>query len=101
MSVAAASGLARGNVPDSGVSARHAMTVPEADLKKTDAGLIPQGEGLFVLNARDASWIRSDERRAGHRFERGQEWAQLGFRMQVLMRGQRDGLRAKGRAIAR
>ena len=38
------------------------MTVPEAELKSTDAGLIPQGEGWFVLNARDASWIRSEER---------------------------------------
>lgn len=34
----------------------------EADLKATDRGLIPQGEGWFVLNARAASWIRSEER---------------------------------------
>jgi quercetin dioxygenase-like cupin family protein len=65
------------------------MTVPEADLKKMDAGLVPQGEGWFVLNARDASWIRSHERGQDTDFEGGQEWAQLGFRIQVLMRGQR------------
>ena len=35
-------------------TSRQAMTVPEAELKRTDAGLIPQGEGWFVLNARDA-----------------------------------------------
>ena len=65
------------------------MTVPEAELKKTDAGLIPQGEGWFVLNARDASWIRSEERGQDTDFQGGQEWAQLGFRIQVLMPGQR------------
>lgn len=63
--------------------------VPEAELKRTDAGLIPQGEGWFVLNARDASWIRSEERGQDTDFEGRQEWAQLGFRIQVLMRGQR------------
>jgi quercetin dioxygenase-like cupin family protein len=63
--------------------------VPEAELKKTDAGLIPQGEGWFVLNARDASWIRSDECGQDTDFEGGQEWAQLGFRIQVVAPGQR------------
>ena len=65
------------------------MTVPEAELKKTDAGLIPQGEGWFVLNARDASWIRSEERGQDTDFEGGQEWAQLGFRIQFIAPGQR------------
>jgi quercetin dioxygenase-like cupin family protein len=65
------------------------VTVPEADLKKTDAGLIPQGEGWFVLNARDASWIRSEERGQDTDFEGGQEWKQLGFRIQVMAPGQR------------
>jgi uncharacterized cupin superfamily protein len=66
------------------------MTVPEAELKKTDAGLIPQGEGWFVLNARYASWIRSEERGQDTDFEGGQEWAQLGFRIQVVAPGQRS-----------
>jgi quercetin dioxygenase-like cupin family protein len=65
------------------------MTAPEAELKKIDAGLVPQGEGWFVLNARDASWIRSDERGQDTDFEGGQEWAQLGFRIQVVGPGQR------------
>ena len=64
-------------------------TVPEAELKKTDAGLIPQGEGWFVLNARDASWIRSEERGQDTDFEGGQEWAELGFRIQIVAPGQR------------
>ena len=65
------------------------MTVQEAELKKTDAGLIPQAEGWFVLNARDASWIRSEERGQDTDFEGRQEWSQLGFRIQVMAPGQR------------
>jgi mannose-6-phosphate isomerase-like protein (cupin superfamily) len=30
--------------------------VPEAPLEQTDNGLVPAGEGWFVLNARDAPW---------------------------------------------
>ena len=63
--------------------------VPEAELKKTEAGLIPQGEGWFVVNARDVSWIRSEERGQDTDFEGGQEWAHLGFRIQILSPGQR------------
>jgi quercetin dioxygenase-like cupin family protein len=66
------------------------VTVPEAELKQTDAGLIPQGEGWFVLNARDVSWIRGEERGQDTDFEGAQEWTQLGFRIQVLGPGQRS-----------
>jgi uncharacterized cupin superfamily protein len=73
---------------------RPALThsVPEAQLQKTDVGLIPEGEGWFVLNARDALWIRSEERGQDAVFEGRQEWSQLGFRIHVLMPGQRNGL---------
>ena len=64
-------------------------SVSEAQLKQTDAGLIPQGEGWFVLNARDVSWIRSEERGQDTDLEGGQEWTELGFRIQVLSPGQR------------
>ncbi len=65
------------------------MTVPEAELKQTELGLVAQGEGWFVLNARDATWIRSEERGQDTDFEGAQEWKQLGFRIQVLGPGQR------------
>ena len=35
--------------------------VPEATLKQTDLGLVPEGEGWFVVNARDVTWIRSED----------------------------------------
>jgi hypothetical protein len=43
-------------------------------LERTAVGVVPEGEGWFLLNARDVSWIRSEEARAGHYHgERGQE----------------------------
>src|SRR5439155_600176 len=64
----------------------------EAEMKTTEKGLIPQGEGWFVLNARDATWIRSEARGQDTDFEGRQEWTQLGFRIHVLMPGQRSGM---------
>ena len=36
--------------------------VHEAELRETEAGLVPDSEGWFVMNARDARWIRRDGR---------------------------------------
>ena len=68
----------------------HRMTgpVPEAQLTKTELGLVVESEGWFVLNARDATWIRSDDRGQDTDFEGKQEFTQLGFRIQVLGPGQ-------------
>src|SRR5262249_47124030 len=52
--------------------------VAEARLATTDVGVIPEGEGWFVLNARDVSWIRSEERGQDTDFEGRQEWTDLG-----------------------
>jgi uncharacterized cupin superfamily protein len=38
--------------------------VEEAPLKETDAGLVPDGHGWFVMNAREARWIERPGR--GH-----------------------------------
>ena len=64
--------------------------VREAALEETPLGLIPQGEGWFVLNARDATWITSAERGQDTDFEGGQQWTEVGFRIQVLAPGQRS-----------
>ncbi len=63
--------------------------VPEAQLQRIDTGLIVESEGWFVVNARDATWIRSEERGQDTDFEGKQEWTQLGFRIQILGPGQR------------
>jgi uncharacterized cupin superfamily protein len=66
--------------------------VPEAQLRRTELGLVVESDGWFVLNAREASWIRSEERGADTELEGKQEFAQLGFRIQVMYPGQRNGL---------
>jgi uncharacterized cupin superfamily protein len=66
-----------------------ADAVPEAQLAQTEKGLIVESEGWFVLNACDATWIRSEERGQDTDFEGKQEWTQLGFRIQILSPGQR------------
>ena len=53
--------------------------VPEATLQKTELGLIPEGEGWFVLNARDAMWIESAERGRDTALEGRQEWKASAF----------------------
>ena len=38
--------------------------VPESKLEKTEHGLVPKGEGWYVLNMRDAEWRHADGRGA-------------------------------------
>jgi uncharacterized cupin superfamily protein len=39
-----------------------AEVVPESPLETTDEGLVPAGEGWFVVNAGDARWVRREGR---------------------------------------
>jgi len=57
---------------------------PETTLTETDAGLVPEGEGWFVLNARDAAWWRSNELGQATTFEGKPRFADLGFHVEVL-----------------
>jgi uncharacterized cupin superfamily protein len=61
--------------------------VSEAPLRKTDAGLVPEGEGWFVLNARGAVW-REGDFGAYTRFEGDARFAQFGINIGVLQPGQ-------------
>jgi uncharacterized cupin superfamily protein len=58
--------------------------VPEAPLEQTEYGLVPKGEGWFVLNARDARWYDAEGRTAFCDFEGEQDFGQLGINVQVL-----------------
>ena len=62
------------------------MVVPEAPLERTEHGLAPAGEGWFVLNAREARWVR-DERSACSEFEGETEFEQIGIFLRVLSPG--------------
>jgi uncharacterized cupin superfamily protein len=64
------------------------MTVPEAALNETEHGLVPESEGWFLLNARDAAWWRGDELGQATTFEGKLGFAELGFHVEVLYPGQ-------------
>ena len=61
--------------------------VPEAGYEKTEAGIVPNGEGWFVLNARDAAWRDSDFG-AYTRFEGDVAFPQIGINIGILSPGQ-------------
>ena len=62
--------------------------VPEADLKETEHGLVPTGDGWYVLNARDSRWYHVDGRGAFCDLEGEQDFPQVGVNVQVLLPGQ-------------
>jgi uncharacterized cupin superfamily protein len=62
--------------------------VPEAPLEQTEAGLVPSGEGWFVLNARDARWRPAEGRGAYCIFEGAQEGWQYGMHLVALGPGE-------------
>jgi len=66
--------------------------VPEARLEQTEHGLVPQGDGWFVLNAREARWYHGPGRSAicefEGEFEGEQDFLQLGINLSVLRTGE-------------
>src|SRR5688500_16430387 len=63
--------------------------VPEAPLDATEHGLVPNGDGWFVLNAREARWRHGPGRGAICWFEgHPPESPQLGVNLTVLDPGQ-------------
>jgi uncharacterized cupin superfamily protein len=61
--------------------------VPETPLRDTGAGLVPAGEGWFVVNAREARWREGDPLGRVCFFEAEAEFAQLGINVSVLEPG--------------
>ena len=66
--------------------------VPEATYEETEHGLVPRGEGWYVLNMRDAEWRHADGRGAvcvvGDDFEGRRRLEQLGVNPFVLGPGE-------------
>jgi uncharacterized cupin superfamily protein len=65
--------------------------VPEAPMEDRPGGKKPAGEGWFVINARDAAWIRNEKFGAGVTFEGEPEFTQCGINIQVMWPGQPNG----------
>jgi len=66
--------------------------VSEARLEETEHGLVPEGEGWFVLNARDARWRERTGRGLRCGFEGEPEFPQLGVSVYVLGPGEPIGM---------
>jgi uncharacterized cupin superfamily protein len=62
--------------------------VVEAGLQQTEGGLVPEGEGWFVLNARDARWWHNEAFGLGCSFEGDVRFPELGIIIQVLSPGE-------------
>ena len=66
--------------------------IPESKPVQTEHGLVPQGEGWFVLGLRDAEWRHADGRGAvcvvHDDFENVRRSEQLGVNPFVLMPGE-------------
>jgi uncharacterized cupin superfamily protein len=62
--------------------------IPESALERTANGLVPKGEGWFVVNAREAAWRHGEDRPAIWDFEGDPEFSQLGIHLNVLEPGQ-------------
>jgi uncharacterized cupin superfamily protein len=61
--------------------------VSEAPLEQTEQGLVPGGDGWFVLNARDAPWRYAPGRGGVSDFEGEHEFEQVGINLFVLEPG--------------
>jgi uncharacterized cupin superfamily protein len=66
--------------------------IDEAPLVQTEHGLVPEREGWFVLNARDAPWHDSPGRAAAVEFEGPEPFAQIGINVAVLAPGETIGV---------
>ena len=62
--------------------------VREAQLEATEHGIVPKGDGWFVLNARDARWRPAAGRGAYCIFEGEPEFAQVGVHLVALGPGE-------------
>ena len=66
--------------------------VPEAPLEPTEAGLLPAGEGWFVLNAREARWRHREGRGKSLPFAGPTDFPQVGINLFVLGPGEPIGM---------
>jgi uncharacterized cupin superfamily protein len=74
------------------VAYRLCVAVPEADLRTTKDGLAYDGDGWFVLNARESRWRDAGPLGKFCNFEGKKRFPQLGINLNVLEPGQAMGM---------
>ena len=62
--------------------------VNEAKLEETESGLVPRGEGWYVINAREARWQENPEYGRWTTFEGDARFPMFGINVSVLAPGQ-------------
>jgi uncharacterized cupin superfamily protein len=65
--------------------------VTEAKLVQTENGRVPEGDGWFVLNAREAPWVHSERLGSAGFWEGELAWPEVGVTLGVLRPGQSGG----------
>jgi uncharacterized cupin superfamily protein len=65
-----------------------ARSAGEARLERTEHGLVPRGDGWFVVNAREAAWRHYDGFGSACFFEGDVRFPELGINIQVLAPGE-------------
>jgi uncharacterized cupin superfamily protein len=68
------------------------VTVAETPLEQTEHGLVPQGDGWFVVSAREARWLERPGRGLRCGFEGEHAFPQLGVSLYVLGAGEPIGM---------
>lgn len=63
-------------------------TIQKAPLVDTEAGLVPDGDGWFIVSVADAAGLRSERFGDGCRFEGSTRFEELGFNIRVPQPGQ-------------
>lgn len=63
-------------------------SIPEAEIQSTEHGLRPKGEGWYVLNAREAAWVKSPHFGSFLNFEGDVRFGEVGVNIHVLQPGQ-------------
>jgi uncharacterized cupin superfamily protein len=66
--------------------------VPEAHLEATDDGLVPTGEGWFILSARDGRWRSWEGLATRLSFEGDMDFPHVGVNLYVLAPGEPIGM---------
>jgi uncharacterized cupin superfamily protein len=64
------------------------VMVLESRPESTEHGLVPEGDGWFVLNAREARWLYAHGRSAVCEFEGERPFSQLGINLSVVAPGE-------------
>jgi uncharacterized cupin superfamily protein len=69
------------------VAGKNRPLIPEAKMKKTDFGLVPESDGWFVINAQDAEWYSHPVFGDACSFEGSARFEQYGLNVSILHPG--------------